>query len=151
MTMLTIPSGPYSQFRVGCTILLKSSAASTTAWKDRLIKGANVENASYPVGTCAERVALGTAVVQGVKYGDIKAIAVATDIKEFCSPCGMCRQFMREFCEQEMPVVMHNCDGETKTMTMAEVLPSSTPSILPANQSVAPSLELWPECPPKSR
>jgi cytidine deaminase len=47
--------GPYSHFRVGCSILLSSGA---------IVQGANVENASYPVGTCAERVAMGTAVVQ---------------------------------------------------------------------------------------
>lgn len=81
------------------------------------MQGANVENAAYPVGTCAERVAIGTAVVQarrrprrhdsltqltasqGAKKGDFRAIAVATDITPPASPCGMCRQFIREFCE----------------------------------------------------
>lgn len=54
------------------------------------ISGANVENASYPVGTCAERVALGKAVTEGVL--EFKALAVATDISPPASPCGMCRQ-----------------------------------------------------------
>ncbi|KKK12810.1 cytidine deaminase, partial [Aspergillus rambellii] len=72
---------PYSNFRVGACILTQSG---------EFITGANVENASYPVGTCAERVAFGTAVVAGHKY--FKAIAVATDIKPAASPCGMCRQ-----------------------------------------------------------
>jgi cytidine deaminase len=107
-TSLTIILGPYSHFRVGCSILLANGT---------IVVGANVENASYPVGTCAERVALGTAVVQvgppepflcctailtdrqGAKKGDIRAIAVATDISPPASPCGMCRQFIREFCE----------------------------------------------------
>lgn len=63
-----------------------------------MIVGANVENASYPVTTCAERVALGTAVTNhGLRRGDIKAIGVATDLDEPCSPCGMCRQALREF------------------------------------------------------
>jgi len=54
------------------------------------VDGANVENASYPVGTCAERVALGTAVVGGRRK--FKALAVSTDISPPASPCGMCRQ-----------------------------------------------------------
>jgi len=106
--------GPYSHFRVGAAVLTTSGVC---------VQGANVENASYPVGTCAERVALGTAVVQvsrsitkpfkvsrldkkiaeyfgqGARRGDIRALAVSTDISPPASPCGMCRQFIREFCE----------------------------------------------------
>jgi cytidine deaminase len=72
---------PYSRFRVGATILTHD---------DQYIDGANVENASYPVGTCAERVAFGKAVTEGHKK--FKALAVATDISPPASPCGMCRQ-----------------------------------------------------------
>ncbi len=87
---LTI-AGPYSQFHVGAALLTSAG---------RLVPGANVENASYPVGMCAERVALGTAVVsEGCKMGDFKALAVATDVWPAASPCGMCRQALREFCE----------------------------------------------------
>lgn len=82
--------GPYSKFRVGASLLLKSG---------QIVRGANVENAAYPVGTCAERTALGTAVVEGARRGDIRALAVATDISPPASPCGMCRQYIREFCE----------------------------------------------------
>lgn len=78
---------PYSKFRVGAALL-----AST----GRVIRGANVENAAYPVGTCAERVALGTAVVDGLGKG-IRAIAVSTDISPPASPCGMCRQLQVSF------------------------------------------------------
>lgn len=73
---------PYSQFRVGATILTD---------EDQYIDGANVENAAYPVGTCAERVAFGKAVTEG-HNGKFKAVAVATDISPPASPCGMCRQ-----------------------------------------------------------
>jgi cytidine deaminase len=92
---------PYSKFRVGATILTTDG---------QYISGANVENASYPVGTCAERVAFGKAVTDlamrveggggfkewkmgkdGVGRG-FKALAVATDISPPASPCGMCRQ-----------------------------------------------------------
>lgn len=55
----------------------------------------NVENASYPVGTCAERCAISTAVAAG--FSRVIAVVVSTDIKSPASPCGMCRQFMREF------------------------------------------------------
>jgi cytidine deaminase len=72
---------PYSRFRVGATILTHDG---------QFIDGANVENASYPVGTCAERVAFGKAVTEGHK--SFKAVGVATDITPPASPCGMCRQ-----------------------------------------------------------
>lgn len=72
---------PYSKFRVGATLL-----SNDGQWID----GANVENASYPVGTCAERVALGKAVTEGIR--GFKAVGVATDIEALCSPCGACRQ-----------------------------------------------------------
>lgn len=72
---------PYSNFRVGAVLLTKAGA---------YIPGANVENAAYPVGTCAERVAFGKAVTEG--HRDFKAVAVATDISPPASPCGMCRQ-----------------------------------------------------------
>lgn len=73
---------PYSKFRVGAALLGDDDSITT---------GANVENASYPVGTCAERVAFGKAVTEGGVRG-FKALAVATDISPPASPCGMCRQ-----------------------------------------------------------
>ncbi|KAJ6142563.1 hypothetical protein N7471_002016 [Penicillium samsonianum] len=105
---------PYSKFRVGACILTTSG---------EFISGANVENAAYPVGTCAERVAIGTAVVAGHK--DFKALAVATDIKPPASPCGMCRQFIREFTSPSFPVYMYDGEGNYKVMTMEELLPDS--------------------------
>lgn len=72
---------PYSNFRVGATILTEDG---------KYIDGANVENCAYPVGTCAERVAFGKAVTEG--HRGFKAVAVATDISPPASPCGMCRQ-----------------------------------------------------------
>lgn len=74
-------TGPYSQFRVGAALLCED---------DSFVTGANVENASYPVGVCAERTAIVKAVTEGkTKF---KALAVATDISPAASPCGMCRQ-----------------------------------------------------------
>jgi len=82
-----------------------------------------VENASFPVGTCAERCALGTAVAAGARYGTIKALAVATNTPsgDPASPCGMCRQFMGEFCEPTMPVLLIDGEGDVSFMSMGEV------------------------------
>ena len=85
---------PYSRFRVGAVILTKLGG---------YISGANVENASYPVGTCAERVAFGKAVTEGHK--DFKALAVATDIAPAASPCGMCRQLSVFRPEHPQPLI----------------------------------------------
>lgn len=75
---------PYSRFRVGAALLCPDGSIEV---------GANVENASYPVGTCAERVAIGKAVTrQGSPVKTFRAIAVSTDISPPASPCGMCRQ-----------------------------------------------------------
>ncbi|KAL3456673.1 mitochondrial carrier domain-containing protein [Aspergillus heterothallicus] len=105
---------PYSKFRVGACILTESG---------EYISGANVENASYPVGTCAERVAFGTAIVAG--HSNFKAIAVATDISPPASPCGMCRQFMSEFTSPSFPVYMYDKDMNCTITTIGQLLPSS--------------------------
>lgn len=114
--------GRYSHFKVGATLLIKDDAASFSL-SDRLISGANVENAAYPVGTCAERVALGTAVFAGHRYGSFKALAVATNTEPGspASPCGMCRQFIREFCEPGMPIIMYDRLGGQVVMTLEQV------------------------------
>ncbi|CAI7635636.1 unnamed protein product [Penicillium pancosmium] len=101
---------PYSKFRVGACIITDAG---------EYIVGANVENVAYPVGTCAERVAFATAIVAGHK--DFKAIAVATDIKPGASPCGMCRQYMREFTTPSFPVYMYDGEGNYTVKTMGEV------------------------------
>lgn len=87
------------------------------------MNGANVENAAYPVGTCAERVALGTAVAAGHRFGDFKALAIATNTEpgSVASPCGMCRQFIREFCEPGMPVMLHDKEGNYVVQTLEQV------------------------------
>lgn len=83
---------PYSKFRVGAALLPLEAQHQKTAADGTpvVIKGCNVENASYPVGMCAERVGFGAAAAQGITK--FKALAVATDISPPASPCGMCRQ-----------------------------------------------------------
>ncbi|PTB46633.1 uncharacterized protein TrAFT101_003917 [Trichoderma asperellum] len=115
----------YSRFRVGATLLCADEAGDVV-----YVPGANVENASYPVGTCAERVAFGTAVTSGIKK--FRAIAVATDISPPASPCGMCRQFIREFCTQQTPVIMFDKNSDYVVLTVDQLLPMSFgPDALP--------------------
>ncbi|KAK4648362.1 uncharacterized protein QC761_109370 [Podospora bellae-mahoneyi] len=109
---------PYSKFRVG----------------NLIITGANVENASYPVTTCAERTALCKAVTTvhppnsiswASKTLKFKAIAVATDISPPASPCGMCRQAIREFCSVEIPIIMFDGENGYAVLRLKELLPLS--------------------------
>jgi cytidine deaminase len=99
---------PYSEFLVG---------AAVRARDGRVFEGVNVENASYPLGICAERAALARAVVEGCRPGDLEEIAVTA------SPCGGCRQWIHEFRLDR--VTFRGADGEVVTRTPAELLPES--------------------------
>jgi cytidine deaminase len=79
---------PYSKFRVGATILLTNG---------KIFSGCNVENASYGMTNCAERTAIFSAVAQLGPKIEIRAVAVATEQRVPCSPCGACRQVIYEF------------------------------------------------------
>lgn len=86
---------PYSNFSVGAALLAEDG---------RVFTGVNVENASYPLGTCAERTAIGNAVTQGARH--FVAIAVVgPEDDAACAPCGGCRQVLNEF-GPDMPVIM---------------------------------------------
>jgi cytidine deaminase len=98
---------PYSKFNVGAAALLRD---------ERVITGVNVENASYPLGMCAERCALSRAVAEGARPGDIEAVAVTA------SPCGGCRQWLMEFGVDRV-AFMH--DGELLVRRPDELLPDS--------------------------
>lgn len=108
---------PYSKFRVGCCIMLKSKAC---------IIGANVENASYGGAICAERTAIVKAVTSNHK-DDWLCMAISGDSLDSCiSPCGICRQVIREFGDLHMPIVMFNGDGSKHVIrTLQELLPLS--------------------------
>ncbi|KAI0910567.1 cytidine deaminase [Ustulina deusta] len=101
---------PYSKFRVGASLLSVDGG---------FFNGANVENASYPVGTCAERVAFGKAVTEG--HRRIRAVAVATDVSPPATPCGMCRQFIREFCDLTAPIIMFDKDDNYVVVRLEDV------------------------------
>lgn len=113
---------PYSRFLVGAALLDSEG---------RIWMGCNVENASYPAGSCAERNAVCKAVSEGAR--DFSAIAIcgapqdAENSGEFpeCPPCGICRQVMREFGRPEMEIVLVKSEREYRVLTLAELLPES--------------------------
>ena len=98
---------PYSSFQVGCAVLARDG---------RVIEGVNVENASYPLGVCAERTAFSRAVAEGYRPGDFAVAAITA------SPCGGCRQWLLEMRVDR--VVFRNC-GRVVTLTPDELLPES--------------------------
>ncbi|PKK99859.1 MAG: cytidine deaminase [Tenericutes bacterium HGW-Tenericutes-1] len=105
---------PYSHFPVSAVLELKNG---------ELIKGINVENASFGLANCAERSALFTAYSLGYRKQDIKRILVYTDHDYFVSPCGACRQVMRELMEDDSEVILANNKDEMKVYHNIELLP----------------------------
>ncbi|KAF7696230.1 cytidine deaminase a [Silurus meridionalis] len=105
---------PYSKFRVGAALLTRDGTVYT---------GCNVENACLALGICAEVVTISKAVSEG--HREFKAIAIASDMADnFISPCGGCRQFMREFGLQ-WEVYMSKPDGSFLKQTVNDLLPVS--------------------------
>lgn len=109
---------PYSNFKVGAALL--------TARGD-IITGCNIENAAYSPGNCAERTAIFKAVSQGEK--DFIAIAIVAgkeEVRNYTSPCGMCRQVLREFVNpKSFYVIMAKNISDYKVMTLEELFPMS--------------------------
>jgi homotetrameric cytidine deaminase len=104
----------YSDFKVGAALRTPSGAVYT---------GANVENASYPEGQCAETSAIGALVAAGET--EIAAVAVVAEKMEFCPPCGGCRQRLSELARPETPVHLGRPGGEHQTFTLGEIFPLS--------------------------
>lgn len=109
---------PYSGFQVGAALLGRSGT---------VYLGCNVENAAYGPSNCAERSALFSAVSQGER--EFAAIAIVGGPggkpEGICPPCGICRQALREFCEDDFPIHLRDADGEVQTFTLSELLPKS--------------------------
>jgi cytidine deaminase len=101
----------YSNFCVG---------AALRATSGRIFGGCNVENATYGLTVCAERVAIFKAISEGERGFD--AIAVVTDTDSLTPPCGACRQLIWEFCG-DVPVILSNLKGKMEIIPMRELLP----------------------------
>ena len=101
----------YSNFRVG---------AALRATSGRIFGGCNVENATYGLTVCAERVAIFKAISEGERGFD--AIAVVTDTESLTPPCGACRQLIWEFCG-DVPVILANLKGKIEIIPMRELFP----------------------------
>ncbi len=102
---------PFSKFRVGAALLSKGGEIFT---------GCNIENASYGLTMCAERVAIFKAVSEGAK--DFQKIVIVADTSDLTPPCGACRQIIWEFCG-DVPVTFANLKGKSETVQMKELLP----------------------------
>ncbi len=105
---------PYSKFKVGAAVLADDGKVYT---------GANVENVSYGLTVCAERVAVFKAVSEGARQ--IRAVAIVADTDKPISPCGACRQVLLEFAAKECKVIMANLKGEQVTKSIDELIPYS--------------------------
>lgn len=109
---------PYSHFQVGAALVTKQG---------KVYPGCNIENASYTPSNCAERTAFFKAVSEGER--EFAAISVVggpegTEGKETCSPCGVCRQVMREFCvPEEFRILLEDGKGGILNYSLAELLP----------------------------
>lgn len=110
---------PYSDWAVGAALLTEDG---------EIITGCNIENAAFGPSICAERVAIFKAVSEGKK--NFSAIAVVggrsgNKPSDYCYPCGVCRQVMREFCTGDFKIVAAISEDEYKVLTLDEILPLS--------------------------
>ena len=110
---------PYSKFKVAAALLTKSG---------KIYTGCNIENAALSPGNCAERTAIFKAVSEGEK--DFAAICIVNeDVQgkhDYCPPCGVCRQVMREFCNPDLfCIILAKSAEEYREYTLAQLLPES--------------------------
>ena len=107
---------PYSHFHVGAALLAKNG---------KVYGGCNIENAGYTPSNCAERTAFFKAVSEGER--DFTAIALCGGlkgvVKDYCAPCGVCRQVMREFCKPDFKIILVKSEEEWKVYTLSQLLP----------------------------
>ena len=104
---------PYSHFAVGAALECADGSVFT---------GCNIENAAYSPGICAERTAVAKAVSEG--HTDFTRIVIAGRSADFCVPCGVCRQVLREFAP-DLEIICLNGKGEEQVFTLPQLLPHS--------------------------
>ena len=110
---------PYSRFNVSAAVLMSTG---------EIFEGANIENASYPCGICAERTAIAHAIAE--RKAEIVAVAIVGGkdhvFSDYCTPCGMCRQVMREFGNpKKLQVIVAKSVDDYRIFTLDQLLPES--------------------------
>lgn len=105
---------PYSHFKVGAALMTDSNEIYT---------GCNIENSSYSLTCCAERVAIFKAVSEG--HTSFQAMAIIGESKQVISPCGACRQVMAQFFKQDVPIFLMNLTGNIEKTNIVQLLPGA--------------------------
>ena len=107
---------PYSKYAVGAVIVTKD---------DKYFYGANIENAAYPSGICAERCALFHTYMHGYKKEEIVALCLVADSELFPYPCGACRQVIDELMPKDAKIIVGNLENKYMETSIRELLPYS--------------------------
>lgn len=124
--MLDFSYAPYSHFHVGAALLCQTEDNT----EQKIFTGCNIENAAYGPSNCAERTAVFKAVSAG--YRNFEAICIIgglenenkkVEIKNFCPPCGVCRQVLAEFCSKDFKIILAKSKTDYKVLTLGELLP----------------------------
>jgi cytidine deaminase len=113
-TMMARAYAPYSNFQVGAVV---------KGANGKLYGGCNVENAAYPVGNCAEASAIAAMVGDG-ETRIVEALVMGPE-GQICTPCGACRQRLREFAASDLPIHLADPTGVKQTVTLGDLLPMS--------------------------
>ena len=104
----------YSHFSVSSIVVMKDG---------KEFNGVNVEDASTRAGSCAERVAIFSAIAAGYKKGDFKEINIMVSGDKVSTPCFVCRQMIVELCDKDVIINCYNKNGDSKTFTVEELCP----------------------------
>ncbi|KGM97903.1 cytidine deaminase [Clostridium novyi A str. 4552] len=105
---------PYSNFKVGAAVIMDDG---------KIYGGCNIENASYGATNCAERTAIFSAVAQGNK--NLKAIALVGDLSTYTTPCGICRQVISEFSDENTEIILIKNENDYKVKKIEDLFPGA--------------------------